>query len=113
MKRRIADLQIKEKPVRKKSKAWTEEEVNILLDMTDQGFTYPQIAEKLKRSAMAVRGKYERLQNPNYMRRYNRGRSKDYDYVGIRDVSPKRGDDDMTSQRINKGFGLLFEMGCG
>lgn len=25
----------------------------------------------------------------------------------------KRGDDDMTSQRINKGFGLLFEMGCG
>lgn len=101
VKRRIADLQIKEKPVRKKSKAWTEEEVNILLDMTDQGFTYPQIAEKLKRSAMAVRGKYERLQNPNYMRRYNRWRSKDYDYVGIRDVSPAQIRKDMAARKNN------------
>lgn len=101
VKRRIATLQIKEKPVRKKSKAWIEEEVNILLDMTDQGFTYPQIAEKLKRSAMAVRSKYERLQNPNYMRRHNRGRSKDYDYVGIRDVSPAQIRKDMAARKNN------------
>lgn len=101
VKRRITDLQIKEKPVRKKNKAWTEEEVELLLDMIDQGFTYPQIAEKLERSAMAVRGKYERLQNPNYMRRYNRGRSKDYDYVGIRDVSPAQIRKDMAARKNN------------
>lgn len=101
VKRRITDLQIKEKPVRKKNKAWTEEEVELLLDMINQGFTYPQIAEKLERSAMAVRGKYERLQNPNYMRRYNRGRSKDYDYVGIRDVSPAQIRKDMAARKNN------------
>lgn len=101
VKRRIADLQIQERPVRKKSKAWTEEEVDRLLDMMDKGFTYPQIADALDRSALAVRGKYERLQNPNYMKMHNRGRSKDYDYVGIRDVSPSQIRKDMAAAKNN------------
>ena len=101
VKRRILDLQIKEKPVRNKAKPWTDEEIDTLLEMIDQGYTYQQIAEKMGRSELATRGKYERLQNPNYMRRYNRGRSKDYDYVGIRDVSPAQIRKEMAARKNN------------
>lgn len=101
VKRRILDLQIKEKPVRNKAKPWTDEEIDTLLEMIDQGYTYQQIAEKMGRSELATRGKYERLQNPNYMKRYNRGRSKDYDYVGIRDVSPAQIRKEMAARKNN------------
>lgn len=102
MKRRIADLQITDRPIRNKTKPWTDEEVDQLLSMLDQGFTYSQIAEKLNRSAPATRGKHERLQNPNYMKQYNRGHSKDYDYVGIRDVSPAQIKKDMAARKDNQ-----------
>lgn len=107
IKRRMTTLQIKEKPIRREIKPWTDEEVDQLLDMLYQGFTYSQIGEKLGRSDMAVRGKYERLLNPNYMRRYNRGHSKDYDYVGIRDVSPteiKKERKDMVAMKGSQFF---------
>lgn len=39
--------------------------------------------------AMATRGKYERLQNPEYNKRYNRGQNEDYEYQGIRSISGK------------------------
>ena len=41
------------------------------------------------RSALGIRGKYERLQNPEYMRRYYRGSKGKYSYVGIRDITPR------------------------
>lgn len=51
-------------------------------------YTCP-LAEKLNRTALATRGKYERLQNPEYNKRYNRGQNEDYEYQGIRSISGK------------------------
>ena len=41
------------------------------------------------RDALATRGKFERLQNPEYNKRYNRGQNRDYEYQGIRSISGK------------------------
>lgn len=101
VKRRLLDLGISEKPVRLPNKKWTDQEVEMLLDMVDQDFTWAQIGKAIGRSALSVRGKYERIQNPNYMKRYNRGHSKDYDYVGIRDVSPSQIRKDMAAAKNN------------
>lgn len=73
VKRRIIDLQIKDRPVKSKNRMWTEPEIEILCDMVEKGYSWEQIAEKLDRSALATRGKYERLMNPAYMKRYYRG----------------------------------------
>lgn len=89
VKRRILDLKIDKRPVRVPSRKWTEEEIETLCKMVDQGYDFTLIAEKLKRTALATRGKYERLQNPEYNRRYNRGQNEDYEYQGIRSISGK------------------------
>lgn len=78
VKRRICDLQLKERPVKAKTRMWTESEIEILCDMVERGYKWEQIAEKLGRSALATRGKYERLLNPSYMQRYYRGRATEY-----------------------------------
>lgn len=78
VKRRICDLQIKERPVKSKTRMWTEPEVEILCGMVEKGYSWEQIAEKLDRSALATRGKYERLMNPAYMKRYYRGNGTEY-----------------------------------
>ena len=52
--------------------------------MVDEGYDFALIAEKLNRTALATRGKYERLHNPEYNKRYNRGQNEDYEYQGIR-----------------------------
>ena len=57
--------------------------------MVDEGYDFTLIAEKLNRTALATRGKYERLQNPEYNKRYNRGQNEDYEYQGIRSISGK------------------------
>ena len=67
----------------------TEEEIETLCKMVDQGYDFTLIAEKLNRTALATRGKYERLQNPEYNKRYNRGQNDDYEYQGIRSISGK------------------------
>ena len=56
-----------------------------LCRMVDEGYDFTLIAEKLNRTALATRGKYERLQNPEY----NRGQNEDYEYQGIRSISGK------------------------
>lgn len=78
VKRRIIDLQIKERPVKSKTRMWAESEVEVLCDMVEKGYSWEQIAEKLDRSALATRGKYERLMNPAYMKRYYRGNGTEY-----------------------------------
>lgn len=88
IKRRIRDLNLKERPAKAKSRSWTEEEIECLLQMVEAGAGWIQISDRLDRSALAVRGKYERLQNPEYMKRYNRGQNKTYEYTGIRDITP-------------------------
>ena len=57
--------------------------------MVSQGYDWSQIAEKVGRTALATRGKYERLQNPDYMKRYNRGASRSYEYQNIHGIDPK------------------------
>lgn len=44
---------------------------------------------KTEPHALATRGKFERLQNPEYNKRYNRGQNRDYEYQGIRSISGK------------------------
>lgn len=88
VKRRILDLGIEGRPMRKPNKPWTEDEVEKLLRTKEQGYDWIHMSQELGRSALAVRGKYERLQNPEYMKRYNRGKASDYSYVGLRDVTP-------------------------
>ena len=50
--------------IRTKPRRWTKEETDDLIRMVDQGLSWAYIAEKLDRSALGVRGKYERLVNP-------------------------------------------------
>ena len=87
IKRRILDLGLKERPVRNKTRMWTEEEVETLCEMAEKGYSWGQIADELGRTAMATRGKYERLLNPSYMQRYCRG-SVPMDYQGIHGIKP-------------------------
>lgn len=89
VKRRILDLKIDKRPVRVPSRKWTEEEIETLCKMVDQGYDFTLIAEKLNRTALATRGKYERLQNPEYNRRCNCGQNENYEYQGIRSISGK------------------------
>lgn len=83
VKRRITDLKLKERPIRMPNQPWTEEEIETLCTMVSQGYDWSQIAEKVGRTALATRGKYERLQNPEYMKRYNRGENSSYEYQTI------------------------------
>lgn len=87
IKRRILDLGLKERPVRNKTRMWTEEEVETLCEMAEKGYDWGQIADKLGRTALATRGKYERLLNPSYMQRYYRGKAT-MDYQGIHGIKP-------------------------
>ena len=88
VKRRMHDLGIKLKPPRSPTKMWTKEEEMRLLDMKEAGYDWSQIGEKLDRTALACRGKYERMQNPLYMKRYYRDKRGKYEYNGIKDLSP-------------------------
>lgn len=81
IKRRICDLGLKERPVRNKTRMWTEEEVETLCEMAEKGYDWGQIANKLGRTALATRGKYERLLNPSYMKSYYRGGAPDYQRI--------------------------------
>lgn len=72
IKRRIITLDIKERPARAPNKPWTPEEEQQLIDYVEQGYSWVVIGEQLNRSALCARGKYERLLNPEYNKRYNR-----------------------------------------
>lgn len=64
IKRRIWDLAIDIKPVRAKNVPWTEEEVQILVFMYEEGYSFEMIGRELGRSALACRGKMERIEHP-------------------------------------------------
>lgn len=55
--KRIRTLEIDEKPIKAKIIAWTEDEVKELEEMIEEGCTHEYMAEKLGRSAKAIRGK--------------------------------------------------------
>lgn len=104
IKRRIYDLGIREKPKRHPTKKWTDEDIEILLQMREQGYTWLHIAERMQRSELGVRGKYERLQNPDYMKRYYRDGRASYQYTGLREISPAQ-----IRENLNLTKDLLME----
>lgn len=86
--RRSYDLAINDlRPKRAPNRMWTKEEERTLLEMRNAGHSYEQIADRLGRSASAVHGKYERILNPEYMKRYIRGKSKEYKYNGVHSMT--------------------------
>ncbi len=66
IKRRIHDLKIKHRPLRAAPRSWQEDEVRMLLDMHKRGFSYEQIADKMDRTALQVRGKHENMVHPEW-----------------------------------------------
>jgi hypothetical protein len=72
IKRRLSTKGIKERPVRNTPQPWTEAEEQRLIEMKAAGYGWDNIAAELHRSALCVRGKYERLLNPEYTKRVYR-----------------------------------------
>lgn len=72
IKRRIMTLGLVYRPIRNYDRQWQDSEVETLLKMRAAGHCWEEIGRQLKRSGSAVRGKYERLQNPEYCKRYYR-----------------------------------------
>ena len=72
IKRRITTLGLQYRPMRNYDKHWQDSEVETLLTMRAAGHCWEEIGRQLHRSGSAVRGKYERLQNPEYCKRYYR-----------------------------------------
>lgn len=62
VKRRILDLGLKQRPIRRDSHIrYTTEEVERLVEMYEKGYDFDTIAERLNKSALGVRGKLERM----------------------------------------------------
>lgn len=62
VKRRIRDLGLKERPVRLPNhNKYTKEDEKILAEMLEKGYCFEEIANRLNRSALGVRGKAERM----------------------------------------------------
>lgn len=72
VKRRISTLDLPQRPVRREDAKWTDEEIAVLIQMRESGHHWEEIGRTLGRSALATRGKYERIQNPEYTKRYYR-----------------------------------------
>lgn len=69
IKRRIITIGIRERPIKNENRPWTKAEEQRLIEMRAQGYGFDNIAAELNRTALCVRGKYERLLNPEYMKR--------------------------------------------
>lgn len=87
IKTRLYDLGITKVPLKAKRRSWTEEEEAVIIEGRIKGLGFDDIAKQLGRSEMATRGKCERMLNPEYMKRYHRGRGGQY--VGINELNPK------------------------
>lgn len=74
VKRRIYDLGIKERPIKAVNRPWMDEEVQILVFMYEEGYNFERIGHELGRSALACRGKMERIEHPEYTLRSYRDR---------------------------------------
>ncbi len=70
VKRRIFELGIAERPLKKQTRKWTDDEVNTMLKMRDAGHSWEAIAKRLGRTSLSVQGCYDRLINPGYQRAY-------------------------------------------
>lgn len=66
IKRRICTLELRERPLKAENRPWTEEEVQTLVFMYEEGYSYEYIGRELHRSALACRGRMERLEHPEW-----------------------------------------------
>lgn len=72
IKRRIITLGLQQRPIRNYDRHWTDKETDKLLELKAKGHSWEVIGQELGRSGSACRGKFERLQNPEYCKRYYR-----------------------------------------
>lgn len=77
IRRRIWDLALDAKPVRAKTRLWSQEEVAILVFMHDEGWSIEKIGQRLGRTGQSVRGKLGLLDNPDQYLRENRRKAVD------------------------------------
>ncbi|WP_440898173.1 hypothetical protein ACS127_17380 [Amphibacillus sp. Q70] len=62
IKRRIYDLDLKARPIRLPNHIkYTKEEEDLIVDLLDKGYCFDVIATRMNKSALAVRGKAERM----------------------------------------------------
>lgn len=62
VKRRIRDLGLKARPIRLENHIkYTIEDIALMKDMYDKGYCLEDIAERINKSALGVRGKFERM----------------------------------------------------
>lgn len=54
-------LNLKSRPNREKQKNWTHEEVEVLIKLTNKGYSYNMMSEELNRSSLSIRAKMKRL----------------------------------------------------
>ena len=59
IKRRMLDLKLKQRPLKAERHFWTIEETNILSDMYHNGYKAEIMANKINKSALAIKGKIE------------------------------------------------------
>lgn len=76
VRRRIYDLGIKERPIKAENRPWTDEEVQVLVFMYEEGYSFEKIGHELNRSALSCRGRMERIEHPEYTLRSYRDRKK-------------------------------------
>ncbi len=60
IKRRIYDLRLKERPIKKVSEFWTPEQMEMAVTLYRSGYGLNEIAQKVGKSELALRGKLER-----------------------------------------------------
>lgn len=78
VRRRIYEFYLNS-PKRESVKPWTDEDAELAMKLREQGYSYRSIAERLNRSQGSVRGKLDRINNPEYsaMRTERRRRLKE------------------------------------
>ena len=69
VKRRFHNLDIKERPLKAEVRPWTEEEVQKLVFMYNDGWSFEQIGMQLGRTGLCCQGRLERVYNPDMMKR--------------------------------------------
>jgi hypothetical protein len=72
VKRRLTDLGIKGRPIKAEIRSWKDAEVQILIFMFEEGYSFEKIGSELGRTALCCRGKIERTQNHKYFNRKER-----------------------------------------
>ena len=75
VKRRMIDLGLEQRPIKAKPIPWTDDDTALLKELMRKGYGFEDIGVRLGRSALSCRGKAERLENPEYMKRCNRGKN--------------------------------------